>query len=1182
MAEYDGSIRIGTGIETKEFKAGSKEIETEARRMAKSVSDSLGEGAKIALQKQTDAFVKMNQQYAAQEQKVKDLAAKLHDMQRQKVETPIFKETSKELESTEKKLDNLYGTLRRLEHAGKIDTAPYQNAITQIDIYKEKISDLKRDLKDLENSGEAYVPVDTSKVQKELTAAEQKQMQLYSALQTAADSLSQKTSERVEKEEAVREKIAAEAAEEERLDQIRVNAVATNDQIIAKVERLKQLEKEIADLKAAGTTEGYADYDNRIIEADQLKQDIRDYRDSLSEVPEKFSRMREAAKKAFNAISTGLSTIGKIGKKAFSGIFSIAKKMFSSITSGTKKSNGLFSTFASRLKGIALSLLIFNWISKGFNAMISGMKKGFENLAGYSDSYAQSVQNMKNAMSTFGNQFAAAFAPIVQMVIPWLTQLINTISKAMTYVSQFFAVLGGKSTFTKAKQVQDEYNKSLGGTAKAADKARGALAKFDDLDVLEKQEDTSGGGGDSDNTGEDMFEEAPIESQFEELAEKAKEVLSQLFVPLKEAWESQGEFVMESWRYALEEIGLLAKSVGKDFLEVWNQPETISVLENILIIAGDIGLVAGNLAARFREAWEANDVGLSILENIRNLFGIIIEHVRNAADATVEWSKNLDFSPMLESINGLLEALQPLADNIGAGLEWFYTNVLLPIAGWTIEDAVPAFLDMLSAAIETANEVIEALKPLGQWLWDEFLQPLGEWAGEAVIFAMETITDLLKKFGDWVSEHQEVINGFAITLGVLFSASMAADILSAAASLGEYIINAGGLVAVLKSTTASLVANTAAWFSNIAAKIADKAETLAIIALYAKDFIVNLAKGTAELVKQAAQFAISTAAKIADTAAQVAMTAATVAWNAVCALATAATTAFGAAVAFLTSPIGIAIVAIGAIIAIGVLLYKNWDTIKEKAKEVWDFVKKKFEEFSTWLKGIFEKDWTESFGAIGEVLNVFFDTIGEVWDSIKDIFGGIIDFLTGVFTGDWEKAWDGVTKIFDGIAGVIGGIVDGIIGVIKTVIEAIQGAIQKIKEFFSESSKASATGPVGGAFSSISGMSSNSTNSARSVSGYSMADIPHLATGSVIRGGNPFMAILGDQPRGQVNVEAPLDTIKQAVREELSGMNFGNAGVGQAKVVLNINGVDVGEAMLDDLFSVMQRRGYDVSVLGVR
>lgn len=94
-------------------------------------------------------------------------------------------------------------------------------------------------------------------------------------------------------------------------------------------------------------------------------------------------------------------------------------------------------------------------------------------------------------------------------------------------------------------------------------------------------------------------------------------------------------------------------------------------------------------------------------------------------------------------------------------------------------------------------------------------------------------------------------------------------------------------------------------------------------------------------------------------------------------------------------------------------------------------------------------------------------------------------------------------------------------------------------------------------------------------------EVPALASGAVIRGGNPFMAILGDQPAGRTNIEAPLDTIKQAVREELSGMNFGNVSSGQTKVVLSINGVDVGEAMLDDLFSVMERRGYDVRVLGV-
>lgn len=47
---------------------------------------------------------------------------------------------------------------------------------------------------------------------------------------------------------------------------------------------------------------------------------------------------------------------------------------------------------------------------------------------------------------------------------------------------------------------------------------------------------------------------------------------------------------------------------------------------------------------------------------------------------------------------------------------------------------------------------------------------------------------------------------------------------------------------------------------------------------------------------------------------------------------------FGRAIGFLTSPIGIAMVAIAALIAAGVLLYKNWDTVKAKAQELWEKV----------------------------------------------------------------------------------------------------------------------------------------------------------------------------------------------------------------------------------------------------
>ena len=46
--------------------------------------------------------------------------------------------------------------------------------------------------------------------------------------------------------------------------------------------------------------------------------------------------------------------------------------------------------------------------------------------------------------------------------------------------------------------------------------------------------------------------------------------------------------------------------------------------------------------------------------------------------------------------------------------------------------------------------------------------------------------------------------------------------------------------------------------------------------------------------------------------------------------------------------------------------------------------------------------------------------------------------------------------------------------------------------------------------------------------------IPGLAQGSVLNGGDPFLAYLNDQPRGQTNIEAPLSTMVSAFKQALS------------------------------------------------
>lgn len=170
-------------------------------------------------------------------------------------------------------------------------------------------------------------------------------------------------------------------------------------------------------------------------------------------------------------------------------------------------------------------------------------------------------------------------------------------------------------------------------------------------------------------------------------------------------------------------------------------------------------------------------------------------------------------------------------------------------------------------------------------------------------------------------------------------------------------------------------------------------------------------------------------------------TAAMTIWNGVCALATAATSALGAAFAFLTSPMGMAIIVIGSIIAIIVLLIQNWEELKQVALDVWTAIQAKLQAFDNWLQSVFSIDWTKNFGAMGNILNAFFHNVSTLWDAIKNIFGGILDFITGVFTGNWEKAWNGVVDIlkgaFSGISQFIRAPLNGVIGLVNMLIDGL-------------------------------------------------------------------------------------------------------------------------------------------------
>lgn len=118
-----------------------------------------------------------------------------------------------------------------------------------------------------------------------------------------------------------------------------------------------------------------------------------------------------------------------------------------------------------------------------------------------------------------------------------------------------------------------------------------------------------------------------------------------------------------------------------------------------------------------------------------------------------------------------------------------------------------------------------------------------------------------------------------------------------------------------------------------------------------------------------------------------------------------------AAFAFLTSPIGLVIAAIAAIIAIGVLLYQNWDTVKQKAQELWD----KFCEVGQGIAEGMTAGLQAIIDAVGDVTQAFTDLVSNAltWgtDFVKNLLGGIGDFGSKIK----EKIGSGIQWLSDNV-----------------------------------------------------------------------------------------------------------------------------------------------------------------------
>lgn len=176
---------------------------------------------------------------------------------------------------------------------------------------------------------------------------------------------------------------------------------------------------------------------------------------------------------------------------------------------------------------------------------------------------------------------------------------------------------------------------------------------------------------------------------------------------------------------------------------------------------------------------------------------------------------------------------------------------------------------------------------------------------------------------------------------------------------------------------------------------------------------------------------------------------------------------------------------------------------------------------------------------------------------IIDVFvNSNVSNASNTFTSLWRNAASAVKELFETLGVSISTIISSAInGIMNTVVDGINEILDKVEDALNSILS------IGNAISNLPSMPEFNFES------YS---IPGLAKGAVIPPNKQFLAMLGDQRSG-TNIEAPLDTIKQALAETLNGMNFNN---NNQDIVVQIDGYEVFRAVRNQNEMFRNTTGY--------
>lgn len=423
--------------------------------------------------------------------------------------------------------------------------------------------------------------------------------------------------------------------------------------------------------------------------------------------------------------------------------------------------------------------------------VIKEVGEGFKSLALHSEEFDNRMSDVINASKQLGYSFASMVGPLLNAILPAIVTVIEYLTKLINVINQVFSALRGLSTWNKAIAFTDKWSDSIKEAGKSGSKAAKELKKtvlgFDELNQLQDNKNSGGGGG---SDIKDMFETVDIDPKWKEFAEWLKDLWANKdFTELGKLWGKKLRDWLESIPW--EKIRKTSNDLGK----------CLATLINGLVEVERLGFDIGYTVAQ-----GVNTVFEFINGFVHNLHwdsvGKFIADMFNGFFETIDWPLIKD--TVITGLKGLATAIQTFIENfhwdnisnfiinavdvVASGIKTFFEGIKWKDLGAKIGDqltktirGIPwqevgeALGDILQAAIDFCSGIIDNLhvedviKALGD-LWAGItdrvnFKQAGENLGKALQFLADTIIGFWDEHGDEIKQKfHEFFSGLWETL----------------------------------------------------------------------------------------------------------------------------------------------------------------------------------------------------------------------------------------------------------------------------------------------------------------------------------------------------------------------------------------------------------------------------------